>query len=194
MNIDNSSDQMAFLPFNAINEFMRSDYRLQVVRNVLEALPGLPEEYRLPIDRLTRQQVTVPGFRNSAKAPVPIRARAISDKSFEKSPEMAAAILAAWSVTHPHLRIQVFDLLISREWELLPAEANRAQMPGFLTEWPAGETFETLNAAFQEQYPDSGASEDDISLMIVWLSGRLPYGAGETIEEQSVDREESSQA
>ena len=35
-----------FLPFHAVNEFMRDDYRLEVIRSTLNALPGLPENYR----------------------------------------------------------------------------------------------------------------------------------------------------
>jgi hypothetical protein len=41
--------------------------------------------------------------------------------------------------------------------------------------WPKGEEFDVLNQAFQEMYPDQNFSSDDISLMVVWLSGRLPY-------------------
>jgi hypothetical protein len=69
----------------------------------------------------------------------------------------------------------VYDLLVARGWELLPPEADRTVLPGFLTKWPKGETFEVLNEVFLKMYPGTQASDDDISLMVVWLSGRLPY-------------------
>jgi hypothetical protein len=47
-------------------------------------------------------------------------------------------------------------------------------LPGFLTTWPRAEEFEVLVKAFREQHPDTPASDDDISLMVAWLSGRLP--------------------
>ncbi len=34
-----------FLPFHAINEFMRDDYRAIVIRSTLNALSTLPAEY-----------------------------------------------------------------------------------------------------------------------------------------------------
>lgn len=178
-----------YLPFHAINEFMRPDFRLSVIRTALTALPTLPENRRLPIDLMTRQAVKVPGFRNSAKAPAALKARPMAE-AFEKSPELVAAVLSAWSETHTALRQQVYDLLSARGWELLPPEADRTQLPGFLPTWPKGEDFDLLNQAFQKAHPDDPAGADDISLMVVWLSGRLPY---QSAEEQAEPDEGASQ-
>jgi len=168
-------DQTAeFLPFHAVNEFMRNDFRLEVVRAALHALPELPMNFRVPIDQITRMIVQVPGFRNSAKAPISKRVKPTAD-AFEKSPHLVAAILSAWSEAHPELRQQVYDLLVERKWELLPPEADRTQLPGFIPSWPEAENFELLTHAFAQKYPSTNANTDDISLMIVWLSVRLPY-------------------
>lgn len=169
-----TDDQAEFLPFHALNEFMRPDYRLAVVRAALTALPQLPAPMRAPIDALTKQIVRVPGFRNSLQAPLPLRAGPIA-AAFEQSPELVSAILAAWAESHTDLRQNVYDLLKARNWEILPPDADRTKLPGFLTHWPDGEDFETLNKAFAELYPDTTANSDDVSLMVVWMSGRLPY-------------------
>lgn len=163
-----------FLPFHAINEFMRHDFRVKVVRNTLNALPSLPDELRTPINRLTRVIVKVPGFRNSTKAPASVRVKPTSE-AFEKNPELVAAILAAWAETNPQLRQQVYDLLVARDWHVLPPQADRTRLPGFITKWPKDENFEAVNAAFTEMYPQVQADSDDVSLMVVWLSTRLPY-------------------
>jgi hypothetical protein len=163
-----------FLPFHAVNEFMRNDYRLEVVRSTLSALPDLPEQFRTRIDQMTRQIVHVPGFRNSAKAPLSKRVKPTAE-AFEKSPELVAAILSAWAEAHKELRQQVFDLLIERNWEILPPEADRTQLPGFYITWPKGENFEILAEAFAQKHPESQTNQDDISMMIVWLSVCLPY-------------------
>ena len=107
------------LPFHAINEFMRNDFRLGVVRGALSALPGLPGNYRATLDRLTKKYVKVPGFRNSDKAPAVVKAVPIAE-SFEKSPELAGAVLAAWAESHTDLRQKVYDFMTGRAWELLP--------------------------------------------------------------------------
>jgi hypothetical protein len=172
-----------FIPFHALNEFMRADYRLAVVRATLSALPKLPANLRSPIDRLSRQLVRVPGFRNAAQAPASIRVTP-TVTAFETSPNLVAAILAAWAETNAPLRARVYDLLKSRDWEVLPVEADRAKLPGFLTRWPSGEDFDKLNQGYAAAYPDEPASTDDVSLMVVWLSGRLPIETGDDTDQQ----------
>ena len=172
-----------FLPFHAINEFMRDDYRLAVVRAVLHAMPQLPPEFREAIEKLTKRIVKVPGFRNSTLAPAGIRITPTAN-AFEKNPEMAGAILAAWVETQSELRQQVFDLLIERGWELLPIDVNRAKLPGFMVHWPKGEDFEAIHKAFSEKHPQGTVNTDDISLMTVWLGDRLPYKVEDEEEEQ----------
>lgn len=162
-----------FLPFHALNEFMRPDYRLTVVRSALTALPKLPGTFRSPIDKLTRKIVHVPGFRDGTQAPPSLKVAPVAD-AFQKSPELVAAILSAWAEVHTDLRAQVFALLQGRGWELLPPEADRTKLPGFMTTWPKGEDFDVLNKAFSEAHPGHEATSDDVSLMIVWLSVRLP--------------------
>jgi hypothetical protein len=184
INMNNPEESKAqFLPFHAINEFMRDDYRLTVVRAALAAQPDLPEEMQQSIERQTKKSVQVPGFRNSAKAPAAVRAKPTAD-AFAKNPRLVAAILAAWTEAHPELRQQVFDLLTERDWPLVPIDADRTKLPGFVTKWPKDESFEILNKTFHEKYPDSTANDDDVSLMVVWMSCRLPYQFAET-EQQS---------
>jgi len=169
----NAKKQAEYIPIHAINEFMRNDYRLTVIRTALSALSGLERGLSVPIDRLTKKLVRVPGFRNSVKAPVSVKAVAMV-KPFEKSPKLVAAILAAWAESKAELRQQVYNLLTGREWKILPVEADRTKLPGFLTRWPEEDSFEVLYTAYTEANPDYDASIDDVSLMVTWLAGRLP--------------------
>jgi hypothetical protein len=170
----NKDKEVSFLPYHAINEFMTDEYRESVVRSVLLAHATLPEELHSNIDRFIKKSVTIPGFRNSAKAPAQLRVKPTVD-SFQKNPALVAAILAAWAELHAPLRQEVYDLLLGRGWELLPVEADRTKLPGFLTKWPKGEEFETLYQAFTARYTGTAPEMNDVSLMVVWLSGRLPY-------------------
>ncbi len=179
-----NDQQIAFLPFHVINDFMKDSFRQSVIRAVLTRQSELPGERRALIERLTRQVVQVPGFRNSAKAPATIKVKPMAE-AFEKNPGLVAAVLAAWAELNPGLRQEVHSLLTERGWEILPAEADRSVLPGFLPNWPKDEDFEALNAAYREKYPESQAADDDVSLMCVWLSGRLPYHLeGEDEEEE----------
>jgi hypothetical protein len=166
--------QVQFIPFHAINEFMLSDYRLHVLQKVLAGIDRLPGERRSAINNMIKRYVQVPGFRNSAQAPSGVKARA-SVTVFERRPEMAAHILQGWSELHPELRLKVFDFLKAREWETLPPEADRTKLPGFLVDWPEGQTYDVLDEAFAQMYPDEKWEANDLRLMIVWLANRLPY-------------------
>jgi hypothetical protein len=165
--------KMEFIPFHAINEFMRVDYRMILLRNTLLALPDLSPKTQASINRLTKKHVKVPGFRNSAKAPASVKAVSMV-KPFEKQPKLVAAVLAGWAEANPDLRSQIFELLNGFGWKLLPLEADRTRLPGFLTQWPEENDYEEIYEGFTEAYPDSEYGIDDVSLMAVWLSLRLP--------------------
>lgn len=166
-----------FLPFHAINEFMLDEYRNQVLQIALSGQP------RPALTALIKRFVQVPGFRNSTQAPLALKVRGLV-KPFQTNAEVTAQVLLAWADAHGELCDQVADLLRERGWEFLPPEADRTKLPGFLTVWPKDETFETLIAAYRQKYPDSAAHDYDISLMAVWLAGRLPVDVeGEQAQE-----------
>jgi len=188
------NNQISFIPFHAINQFMRTDFRLNVIRSTLQIMNRLDRKFTAPIDRLTRKHVKVAGFRNSVKAPATVKAVAMV-KPFEKQPNLVAAILNAWAASKIELRQMVFDLLKTREWKLLPPESNRTKLPGFLTHWPAEDDFEVLYSAFSKAHPEIEASIDEISLMVVWLSGRLPIDKiGKDEMEEPAIREDTEES
>jgi hypothetical protein len=162
-----------FIPFHAINEFMLPEYRQEVLQKVLANLDQLPGGQKGAINAEIKRHVTVPGFRNSSIAPLPLKVRG-SINAFEKSPLFTAKILSGWAELNSELRSQVYEMLKDRDWELLPAEADRTKLPGFLTKWPDAENYDVLNQAFNERYPENNVPENDVRLMVVWLSGRLP--------------------
>lgn len=209
-----SEQEFEFIPFHAINEFMRNDYRLAVVRAALNAAPTLPDAFRKPIEQAVKHNVKVPGFRSPEKAPAAIKAFPMA-KAFEKSPEVVAAVIAAWVESRPELRQKVSDLLKARgwqffpeeisleslsldaikEWGILPLSVDRTRLPGFVTAWPKDNDFEILYDEFTKMYPDADESIDNVSLMIVWLVMRLPMdveGMEDDTDETSETPEENS--
>ena len=176
MNDNNSNSdksKIQFIPFNAINEFMRSDYRMILLRSTMLALPNLSQNTQSSINKMTKRHVKVPGFRNSIKAPASVKAVSMI-KPFEKEPKLVAAVIAGWAENNHDLRQQVFEILSNLNWKLLPIEADRTRLPGFLTQWPEEDDYEKIYNDFTNTYPDSDYGIDDVSLMAVWLSLRLP--------------------
>jgi hypothetical protein len=48
-------------------------------------------------------------------------------------------------------------------------------LPGFMVKWHATDNYEVINQAFREMYSDDKTVDNDVRLMAVWLSNRLPY-------------------
>lgn len=188
-------EKTEFLPFHAINEYMRPDFRLKVVRDTLTAQTSLDEHLSNELNQIIKKRVSVPGFRHGDKAPALVKVLPTS-KAFEKNPDLVAVILSCWAEIQSELRDQVYALLKSRNWQIYPETegadlstlnlemikewpvlsiaVNRSKLPGFFTHWPKGEDFDTLYNNFTALFPDSDASIDKVSLMVVWLSMRLP--------------------
>lgn len=170
----NEQQQTQFFHFHTINEFMLPEFRQQVIAQVITNLDALPADLRSRLNGQIRQLVKVPGFRNSSLAPAPVKVRG-AIQTFERNPQFAANVLAAWSELNAELRQQVFDFLTQRGWKVLPLDADRTKLPGFMTRWPKAEQFDVLDEAFRVLHPETSSSKDEVSLMTVWLSTRLPY-------------------
>ncbi len=182
--------QAQFIPFHAINEFLLPDYRIKLIQLVLSSDKVSPQHLST-LNRIIKNSVKVPGFRNSAQAPAPVKAKA-AVSAFERNPEFVAHAIAGWFEVHPEMAQRAYDLLTARGWELLPLDADRTKLPGFLTRWPKKDSFEVLDDAYEAAYPGSGDHEYDINMMFVWLSGRLPYElVGEDGEVEEMDEEET---
>jgi hypothetical protein len=168
-------NKVQYLPFHAINEFMRNDYRLTILQEVFENFEKLKPNQRQRLTKMFSNGVQVPGFRNSSLAPLSIRVKN-STSLFEKSPEFSALIVESWSSLHQDLKLGVWNLLESKGWKPLPIELDRIELPGFTFVWPKEDTFEVLSKKLRESLPNLNETEDNISLMVVWIGNRLPYG------------------
>ncbi len=163
-----------FIPFHAINEFMRDDYRLSILQEVITHFEDCDKDKILRLNRLFGKGVQIPGFRNSSLAPAAVRVNH-SVSLFEKSPEFAALIVECWSELHQGLKQAVWQLLDTKNWKPLPAQTDRTQLPGFMVDWPKGDTFDLFIKAIKENNPELNESDDNVSLMVVWVGNKLPY-------------------
>lgn len=168
-------EEIKYLPFNAINEFMRDDYRIHVLTEVQAKSEILPADKKSLIGKSITRFVSVPGFRNGNLAPLAKKAKS-SVALFEKAPDFCGAVLECWKSLHPELAAEMYAILSEKGWEeLQPLELDRSKLAGFLIHWPKGDTFEVLIQALRAKKPELDESEDNISLMAVWIGNRLPY-------------------
>jgi len=177
-------EKQEFLPFHAINEFMRDDYRLTILTEVLSNQDKMSAEKHSLLNKMITRYVTVQGFRNSNLAPVGRKAKGTATL-FERSHELVAIVVESWSRLHEQLGRAVLTVLTEKEWESLqPLDVDRSQLPGFLIHWPKKDNFEELIKAVKEKDPQLDESDDNISLMVVWIGNRLPYDLYEEVEKE----------
>ena len=167
-------EKIQVLPFHAVNEFMREDYRLDVLHEVFSGLDQCKPIQKQLILRMFSKSVNVPGFRNSGQAPLSIKIKN-SPSLFERSHEFAATIMECWSNLHPELKATMHTLLTERGWKLQPHEADRSMLPGFQIDWPKTDNFESIINGIHTAQPELKESDDNISLMAVWVGNKLPY-------------------
>lgn len=168
-----SDNQIEFLPFNALNEFLLTDYRLKLLQEVFTNHNNLPNDLQTDLTKYVKKLIKVQGFRNSTQAPPALKARA-SVSPFERSSGFVATVMAAWCYLHADLAKRVIEFLTGRGWKVLPLDTDRTKLPGFLTRWPEKDTFEELDEEFIKTYPDDKTHEYDLNLMISWVWARLP--------------------
>ncbi len=166
--------QQQYIPFRAVNEFMRDDYRLTILHEVLSSLDRCTGIQRQLLLRLFSKGVQISGFRNSSTAPLPILVKN-SASLFERSNEFSATVMECWSNLHSELKNAMSHLLSEKGWNPHPVAVDRSMLPGFQTNWPKTDSFEKLIKEIREAHPELTDSDDDISLMAVWVGNRLPY-------------------
>ncbi len=179
-------EKQAFLPFHAVNEFMRDDFRMQVIQGVFSQVEKCASESRSRLIKLVNKGVQVPGFRNGNQAPVHIKVKN-SQGYFEKSAEFAGVVMECWSQLHNDLRENLHALLLEYDWKIPALSEDLSLLPGFQVDWPKGQSFEYLCQTVREKYPDTQESDDEISLMVVWVGNRLPVN-------QPIENEDSDQS
>ena len=165
--------QQHFLPFHAINEFMMNDFRKNIIQDVFQAMDQINPKTKAELLQQLKRKLELPGFRNPNLAPKPLQINA-SIKIFETDPVFTGVVLSAWLESQVTLFSQIESLLIIWGWDIFPVDYPRTKLPGFLTTWPEHQQFKDIITVFREKFHDAMNSDDEIALMAVWSSMRLP--------------------
>lgn len=161
------------LPFKTVNVFIERDFLEELVKKILTNLKKLSKEDQITFNQLFRKYVTVLGFRNPLHAPLPLQTKAYAT-AFEEKEEVVPFTLSTWAKIEENLANQVMEWLKAEKWEDLALRRDFDDSLGFKNDWPDETPLETIIKKFQENNPDLEISKDDLSLMILWVSGRLP--------------------
>ena len=171
----------SLLPLISLNVFLLPDFRREILTTVLDQKDNLSPEIKQEFRQAIKEFVKISGFRNPLAAPQALQVRAM-ESPFEKESRFVKAILSSWADINSDLQAKVQAVLHELGFEpnvqapLYPDPEN-----AFAVGWPEDLSFEKL-ADLVKQKTEIDASSNEISLMTVWLTGRLP-GSEPTTEQ-----------
>ena len=171
----------SLLPLISLNVFLLPDFRREILTTVLDQKDNLSPEIKQEFRQAIKEFVKISGFRNPLAAPQALQVRAM-ESPFEKESRFVKAILSSWADINSDLQAKVQAVLPELGFEpndqapLYPDPEN-----AFAVGWPEDLSFEKL-ADLVKQKTETDASSNEISLMTVWLTGRLP-GSEPTTEQ-----------
>ncbi|MFU8825909.1 MAG: hypothetical protein ACNA70_00280 [Brevefilum sp.] len=162
-----------YLPFIAINVFMQRDYLEKVTKEIIEGIGTLSKEEQIAFNGFFRKHITILGFRNPLRAPLSLQVNAYAS-AFEKNEDVIPYTLSKWARIKSELAEKVKAWLDSEGWEELVVERTIEDHQGFASDWPDDLTFESIEEKFKEANPKEEFLRDDLVLMVLWISGKLP--------------------
>jgi hypothetical protein len=163
----------SLLPMISLNVFLLPDFRREILSTVLNEKETLSSENKRELTHAIREFVKISGFRNPLAAPQALQVRAM-ESPFEKESRFIKAILSSWADINSDLQANLQSVIPELDFEpndqapLYPDPEN-----AFALGWPEDLSFEKL-ADLVKQKKEIDASSDAISLMTIWLTGRLP--------------------
>jgi mannose-6-phosphate isomerase class I len=171
----------SLLPMISLNVYLLPEFRRDIFTTVVDHWDIFSPEKKRELTQAIKEFVKISGFRNPLAAPQPLLVRAM-EAPFEKESRFVKTILSAWAEVNSDLQAKIEPLLSEFGFEtngqaLLYPDPDNA----FLVGWPEELSFEKL-ADLLKQKSNLEASPDEISLMTVWLTGRLP-GSEPAVEE-----------
>lgn len=162
-----------YLPYKTINVFINRDYLNQILENILNNKEKLSKENQISFAKQFRQHINVLGFRNPLLAPLPLQVRAYAS-AFEEKDDVIPFTLSSWAQINAGFAEKVRSWMEKQNWNVLPLERHFNESEGFINEWPNKMTFEKLTKKYKKDHPDDEINQDDLILMVIWISGQLP--------------------
>ncbi|MCB2202982.1 hypothetical protein KQH56_03155 [bacterium] len=159
--------------YKAINVFIEQDYLEKVMSDVVTGVKKLPKQDQIDFSRFLRKYVNILGFRDPARAPQPLQVKSLTN-AFEEKDEVIPVTLSIWAKVNKKLAKQVKSWLKDEGWEDLETERSYEETDGFTADWPKKMTFDKLVKDFKKANPDFKFDRDDLILMVLWVSGKLP--------------------
>ncbi len=154
------------VPFVALNGCLREDFLQRVLQRALRFLPQASSSSAPPLGAALRT-VAIPGFRQLARAPIPLQARAAVSR-FRESGPFVGWVLEVWMEASEALAARVGQFL---DREGIPQHRVQAAAGQFDDRWSLDTVLELADRFRTE---DATTDRDDVALLICCLTSRAP--------------------
>ena len=165
--------EKAILPYKAINVYMEQEYLESVMKSTILGVKKLPKKDQIAFSQFMKKYVNVLGFRDPSRAPLPLQVRALA-KVFEEKDEVVPVMLSNWVKVNKKYVKPVKTWLEAEGFKDLATERVYVEDSGFIADWPKKMAFEKMVKKFEKDNPDVKISQDDLILMVLWMTGQLP--------------------
>lgn len=161
------------LPYKTINVFMEQDYLEEMVGDILTGVKNLDKAEQIAFSQFFKKNVKVLGFRDPTRAPITLQTRALAS-AFIANDDVIPETLSVWTRIHDADAQKVQTWLSDKGWTGLAVSRAFNESEGFLDDWPEDVTFDQLVDDYRKDHPKDDISRDDLILLILWISGKLP--------------------
>lgn len=162
-----------YLPYKSVNVFITHEYLGKVTREILTGYKQLSKENAKSFIVQFREHVNVLGFRNVIRAPLSLQINAYTS-AFEGKNDVVPFTLSTWALINSGLASEVKSWLKTEGWDCLSEVRHYNDSEGFLQDWPKKLSFTKLVKNFKKAKPNVEFEDDDLILMVIWISGKLP--------------------
>jgi hypothetical protein len=161
------------VPFKTINVYINQDYLESIMKAVLTGFKKFSKQEQIDFTRFLRKYVKILGFRDPSRAPLSLQINALA-KAFEEKDEVVPVVLSIWTKVNKKLAGDVKAWLEENKFKNIEMEREYSEDAGFTPDLAKKWKFEKVEKDFSKTNPDTKFERDDLILMVLWLSGRLP--------------------
>lgn len=161
-------------PMVALNVYMTPEFRRQLLSEVLKRLGTLEPTTRDQLASYIKEKIKVSGFRNSLNAPIGLTLRSM-ETLFENDSNFDSYVLAAWMELFGQQTNVISEFLPKLGFTMISqVEQRNNPEKSFAVGWPKGITYDSLFLSMKEKINDLVLNKDELALITIMLTGRLP--------------------
>ena len=164
------------LQINAVYEAINPTYRDEVVSRALGFREQLSNDANINLNSaIQKSRIRAPGYRDPLRAPHTLLRDPIS-QALDFQPDLAGAVLWAWAESQQTLHDRIVEHLKDAGLE---AEYPDFHAGKFRKRWPQN-SWRSQRDRFIQGDAEGNFSEDDVALMLCYVTGRVPIRPGES--------------